>query len=300
MICKYCDQRIPNDSEYCPFCGSKIASANLRNKKGSNIVAPSSKAKRNSKKSTPIKTIIAGLFILLVLRACFSSDNNSDNNSDDNTPPSVTYSTYSDDSERTKSSAKESADVTTLPNNESESKQTTTVTTKETNKETTAVTSVTSDKKTTVTEKATSTTSKNSEKTESKTTAPSKVTTKSTTVTTAKQATSSTEPDDDIVIDDETTDEDIELDDEAELPKESETTKKQSDNSSHGDNFTKYNNPEQQDTDADYVLNTNTMKFHHPSCKEVAKIKPENYSEYYGSRDTVISWGFVPCKKCTP
>ncbi len=163
MICKYCDQRIPNDSEYCPFCGSKIASANLRNKKGSNIVAPSSKAKRNSKKSTPIKTIIAGLFILLVLRSCFSSDNSSDNNSDDNNTPSVTYSTYSDDSERTKSSAKESADVTTMPNNESESKQTTTVATKETNKETTAVTSVTSDKKTTVTEETVSTTSEEPE-----------------------------------------------------------------------------------------------------------------------------------------
>ncbi len=31
MICKYCDQRIPNDSEYCPFCGLKIDFDNSHN-----------------------------------------------------------------------------------------------------------------------------------------------------------------------------------------------------------------------------------------------------------------------------
>ncbi len=109
MICKYCDQRIPNDSEYCPFCGSKVS-----NKKASNnIVTPSPKAKRNSTASKAAKAIVVGIFILLVLRSCFSSDNSSDNNSDDNTPPSVTHSTYSDDSEN-KQTTKETAEATTV------------------------------------------------------------------------------------------------------------------------------------------------------------------------------------------
>ncbi len=31
MICKHCDQRIPNDSEYCPFCGLKVSSEGSHN-----------------------------------------------------------------------------------------------------------------------------------------------------------------------------------------------------------------------------------------------------------------------------
>ncbi|CZT57457.1 hypothetical protein BN3661_01993 [Eubacteriaceae bacterium CHKCI005] len=48
-----------------------------------------------------------------------------------------------------------------------------------------------------------------------------------------------------------------------------------------------------------YVLNTNTKKFHFSSCKEVKKIKPENYSET-NSRESAINSGYVPCKKCNP
>ncbi|BCI60821.1 Ada metal-binding domain-containing protein [Solibaculum mannosilyticum] len=48
-----------------------------------------------------------------------------------------------------------------------------------------------------------------------------------------------------------------------------------------------------------YVLNTNTKKFHSSSCKEVKKIKPENYSET-NSRESAINNGYVPCKKCNP
>lgn len=49
-----------------------------------------------------------------------------------------------------------------------------------------------------------------------------------------------------------------------------------------------------------YVLNTNTEKFHYPSCNSVKQIKPENYQEYFGSRSNVIAQGFVPCKNCNP
>ena len=49
-----------------------------------------------------------------------------------------------------------------------------------------------------------------------------------------------------------------------------------------------------------YVLNTNTMKVHKPSCSSVKDIKPQNYKEYTGTRDQVIAMGYVPCKRCNP
>ena len=68
----------------------------------------------------------------------------------------------------------------------------------------------------------------------------------------------------------------------------------------NADSFNLYNNPEQQNTEATYVLNTNTMKFHKPSCKSVAKIKPENYATSSASRDEIIVQGFEPCGNCHP
>lgn len=49
-----------------------------------------------------------------------------------------------------------------------------------------------------------------------------------------------------------------------------------------------------------YVLNTNTMKFHKPTCSSVKDISPENYCEYTGTYDDVIAKGYVPCKRCNP
>lgn len=68
----------------------------------------------------------------------------------------------------------------------------------------------------------------------------------------------------------------------------------------NGSNFNTYDDPSQQQTSADYVLNTNTMKFHVPSCSSVAKIAPENYSTYSGTRDGAISKGYDPCGICKP
>lgn len=50
----------------------------------------------------------------------------------------------------------------------------------------------------------------------------------------------------------------------------------------------------------DYVLNMNTMKFHHTWCKSVKDIKPSNRKDYTGTRDEVLSMGYVPCKNCDP
>lgn len=49
-----------------------------------------------------------------------------------------------------------------------------------------------------------------------------------------------------------------------------------------------------------YVLNTNSHKFHKPSCRHVKRIKPSNYKEFTGDRDEVIRMGYVPCKTCYP
>ncbi len=49
-----------------------------------------------------------------------------------------------------------------------------------------------------------------------------------------------------------------------------------------------------------YILNTNTLKFHRPSCKSVEQIKEKNKKEYSGTRDEVISQGYAPCKNCEP
>lgn len=50
----------------------------------------------------------------------------------------------------------------------------------------------------------------------------------------------------------------------------------------------------------DYVLNTNSKKFHYPSCKSVKKMKDKNKREFTGTRDEVIDMGYDPCGNCNP
>lgn len=49
-----------------------------------------------------------------------------------------------------------------------------------------------------------------------------------------------------------------------------------------------------------YVLNTNSKKFHLPSCKSAAKISASNRQEYTGDRQSLIDQGYEPCKICNP
>lgn len=53
-------------------------------------------------------------------------------------------------------------------------------------------------------------------------------------------------------------------------------------------------------TGTEYILNTNTKKFHYPSCSSVKQMKASNKKEYTGSRDDLIVQGYNPCKKCNP
>ncbi|MDR2024557.1 MAG: MBL fold metallo-hydrolase [Hungatella sp.] len=52
--------------------------------------------------------------------------------------------------------------------------------------------------------------------------------------------------------------------------------------------------------DQDYVINTNTKKFHLPDCKSAASMKEENRKTYKGSREELIQMGYEPCQSCNP
>lgn len=46
-----------------------------------------------------------------------------------------------------------------------------------------------------------------------------------------------------------------------------------------------------------YVLNVKTKKFHRPTCNSLPTANRQDSSE---SRDSIVSQGYVPCKKCNP
>ena len=50
----------------------------------------------------------------------------------------------------------------------------------------------------------------------------------------------------------------------------------------------------------DYVLNTNSLKFHRPDCTAVADMKEHNKKLFFGTRDEAIELGYVPCGICKP
>ena len=60
------------------------------------------------------------------------------------------------------------------------------------------------------------------------------------------------------------------------------------------------NETKQPSVGTDYVLNTNTKKFHYPSCSSVKKMSDKNKEFYTGTRDEVIAMGYDPCGNCHP
>ncbi len=53
-------------------------------------------------------------------------------------------------------------------------------------------------------------------------------------------------------------------------------------------------------TELDYVLNTNTKKFHLPDCKSVSDMKEKNKQVYHGSREDLLTLGYKSCGNCHP
>jgi len=53
-------------------------------------------------------------------------------------------------------------------------------------------------------------------------------------------------------------------------------------------------------TEASYILNTNTKKFHYPKCSNVEQMSDKNKKEATSSRDEIIDQGYSPCGRCNP
>ncbi|MGN1413861.1 MAG: DNA/RNA non-specific endonuclease [Anaerovoracaceae bacterium] len=49
-----------------------------------------------------------------------------------------------------------------------------------------------------------------------------------------------------------------------------------------------------------YVLNTNTKKFHYPTCSSVSQMAEKNKKSVTASRDEIITDGYSPCGNCKP
>lgn len=51
---------------------------------------------------------------------------------------------------------------------------------------------------------------------------------------------------------------------------------------------------------ADYVLNTNSKRFHRPDCPSVDDIKPKNRQGCKAARSDLVAQGYEPCGRCNP
>ncbi len=49
-----------------------------------------------------------------------------------------------------------------------------------------------------------------------------------------------------------------------------------------------------------YVLNTNTKKFHYPSCSSVKQMADKNRKDVTATREEVVAMGYDPCGRCHP
>jgi len=67
-----------------------------------------------------------------------------------------------------------------------------------------------------------------------------------------------------------------------------------------GSSLDAQNQAKETDTSREYIINTNTGKFHLPDCKLAKSIKEENRKLYKGTREELINEGFEPCKSCNP
>ncbi len=50
----------------------------------------------------------------------------------------------------------------------------------------------------------------------------------------------------------------------------------------------------------EYVLNTNSHKFHYPECRSVAKMSEKNKLVRTDTREAIIADGYEPCQNCNP
>ncbi len=74
------------------------------------------------------------------------------------------------------------------------------------------------------------------------------------------------------------------------------------DNSRASNNTTEEPSSENSSTasQATYVLNLNSKKFHKPTCSSVATMSDKNKKAFFGTREEAVSQGYEPCKRCNP
>lgn len=58
--------------------------------------------------------------------------------------------------------------------------------------------------------------------------------------------------------------------------------------------------PSTTSAEVDYILNTNTKKFHYPTCKSVKQMKEKNKKPFTGTREEVVAMEYDPCGNCHP
>ncbi|WP_302963880.1 DNA/RNA non-specific endonuclease [uncultured Adlercreutzia sp.] len=51
---------------------------------------------------------------------------------------------------------------------------------------------------------------------------------------------------------------------------------------------------------AEYVLNTNSKKFHVPTCSSVDQMSAKNRKDVEDTRENIVANGYDPCKRCNP
>lgn len=66
----------------------------------------------------------------------------------------------------------------------------------------------------------------------------------------------------------------------------------------NANNFNAHNNPDQQNTTDQWVLNTSTKKIHYPKCRDVPKIAEKNYATSNSSESDLIAQGYSTCGHC--
>ena len=54
------------------------------------------------------------------------------------------------------------------------------------------------------------------------------------------------------------------------------------------------------ESESAYILNTNTMRFHEPDCKNAQPIKESNRQDVTAKRSALIAQGYEPCGACSP
>lgn len=58
--------------------------------------------------------------------------------------------------------------------------------------------------------------------------------------------------------------------------------------------------PDETEARVTYIANTNTKKFHYPTCSSVDQMKESNKWYFTGTRDELIELGYDPCGRCHP